>query len=38
MLRPQGTLPSEERRGRGGGGVGPKGLCTKNGPTRFSLL
>ena len=21
-----------------GGGLGPKSLCTKNGPTRFSLL
>ena len=24
--------------GRGGGGFGPKTWCTKNGPTRFSLL
>ena len=33
-LPPQGGI----RRGRGGGGMGPKRLCTKNGPTRFSLL
>ena len=23
---------------KGGGGLRPKGLCTENGPTRFSLL
>ena len=26
------------RRGRGGGCLGVKSLCNKNGPTRFSLM
>ena len=34
----QGVRGQAEGGEGGGGGLGPKRLCTKNGPTRFSLL
>ena len=34
----EGAGPQANIRREGGGGLGPKSLCTKNGPIRFSLL